>query len=262
MLHLGHAYSALFARRAAGPQGVMLLRIEDIDQGRCRARFAAAIERDLAWLGLDWPRPTRVQSAHFDLYRGLLDRLAAAELLYPCFCTRAALADFNISAPHGPSPIYPGLCRGRARAEREELIAAGTPYALRLDSGKAAARAGSLIWRDLDKGEIAAQPELLGDAVLARKDIPASYHLAVVADDAAQEIDIVTRGEDLFAATHLHRLLQAVLDLPVPVWRHHRLIVDDAGKRLAKRDGAASLAALREAGVAPADIRRRLGFED
>ena len=266
-LHLGHAHSALVgwhAARSAG--GRFLLRIEDIDRSRCRTELSAGIPRDLAWLGLDWDGPVRVQSEHFDHYRRALDQLAAVGLLYPCFCTRAAIkaeVARAAAAPHGAEgPIYPGTCRSLAPAEREQRIAAGAPYALRLDAERARARAGPLWWEDEIAGRVAADPPSHGDVVLARKDTPASYHLAVTVDDALQGVTLVTRGEDLFAATHVHRLLQALLDLPVPRYRHHRLLTDESGRRLAKRDRAATLKALRDAGATPAEVRAMAGFPD
>jgi glutamyl-Q tRNA(Asp) synthetase len=259
LLHLGHAGSALLAWQAARPGGRFLLRIEDIDRTRCREEYIAAAERDLAWLGLDWERPVRRQSQHFDDYRAALDRLDAQGLLYPCFCTRADIAAEiarSPSAPHGPDgALYPGLCRNLAPAERTRRIDAGAPYALRLDVARALARTGPLPWHDLDRGPQTAAPEVLGDVVLARKEMPASYHLAVTVDDTLQGVTLVTRGTDLFHATHVHRLLQALLGLPVPLWRHHRLLTDAAGRRLAKRDRALTLAALRDAGRTPAEVR-------
>ncbi len=237
----------------------MLLRIEDIDRTRCRPHFIEAIKEDLAWLGLTWPEPVRVQSRHRDEYRAALGRLEG--LLYPCFCTRAELAE-AASAPHGLGPVYPGTCRNLPPAAARARIAAGTAHALRLDVAKVLALTGPLTWRDLDRGEIQARPELLGDVVLARKDIAVSYHLAVTWDDAAQGIDLVTRGEDLFEATHIHRLLQAALGLNVPVWRHHRLLTDANGRRFAKRDAAPTLRALREAGRTAAEVRALAGFPD
>jgi len=259
-LHIGHALSALFARAEAGPDAQFLLRLEDIDRTRCRPEFAAAIEQDLAWLGLDWVRPVRVQSDHFAEYIGVLDGLQTRGLVYPCFCTRSAATAEVAGAPHGLGPIYPGTCRHLSEAERADRIAAGVPHALRLDLARAQAETGPLTWRDLDRGPIVAAPELLGDVVLARKDCPTSYHLSVTWDDALQGVELVTRGEDLFEATHIHRLLQALLDLPVPVWRHHRLLLDSAGKRFAKRDKAPTLRAMRAAGKTAAAIRAELGF--
>jgi len=260
LLHIGHALSALFARAEAGPGGRFLLRLEDIDRTRCRPEFAVAIEQDLAWLGLDWARPVRVQSAHFAEYAGVLEGLRARGLVYPCFCTRSAAITEAAGAPHGLGPIYPGTCRHLSDALRADRIAAGVPHALRLDLARAQAETGPLAWRDLDRGLIVAAPERLGDVVLARKDSPTSYHLSVTWDDALQGVDLVTRGEDLFEATHLHRLLQALLGLPVPVWRHHRLLLDANGKRFAKRDKAPTLRAMRAAGQTPAEIRALAGF--
>ena len=261
LLHIGHAHSALFARQMAGPSGTMLLRLEDIDLTRCRPEYTAAIERDLAWLGLAWPTQVRRQSEHFAEYRQALDGLIARGLVYPCFCTRAQLAH-AMAAPHGAEPVYPGLCRALAPAARQARIAAGEAHAWRLDAAAALRETGPLSWRDLDRGVVPADPLALGDVVLARKDIPASYHLAVTWDDALQGVEIVTRGEDLFGASHIHRLLQALLGLPVPVWRHHRLLLDTQGKRFAKRDRAPTLAALRESGRSAAEMRARAGFPD
>lgn len=268
-LHLGHAYSALFAaREAAG--GMFILRIEDIDRGRCRPEFTAAILEDLAWLGLRWEQPVRRQSEHMDDYAAALAPLDAMGLIYPCFCTRADIAREIAgagAAPHavqglGPDgPIYPGICRRLARGEAQERRASGEAYALRLNMTLAASVAGPLAWYDRDRGEQRAQPELFGDVVLARKDTPTSYHLAVTVDDALQGVELVTRGEDLFAATHVHRLLQALLLLPTPEYRHHRLLVGGSGVRLAKRDQAATLRSLREAGKTPDEVRRLVGFE-
>ncbi|MBL8671923.1 MAG: tRNA glutamyl-Q(34) synthetase GluQRS, partial [Alphaproteobacteria bacterium] len=232
LLHLGTAHAALFAWTAARRAGGrFLLRIEDIDRTRCRRELAAAIEEDLSWLGLSWERPVRVQSAHMADYRAALDRLDAAGLLYPCFCTRkqiqAELAAAD-GAPHlgaelPDGPAYPGTCRGLTPPERQRRIAEEEPYALRLDIAAAVRRAGPLAWIDRGAGLQEAQPALLGDVVVARKDTPTSYHLAVTVDDALQGVTLVTRGRDLFHATHVHRLLQALLDLPVPEWHHHAL---------------------------------------
>ncbi|MFN4282181.1 MAG: tRNA glutamyl-Q(34) synthetase GluQRS [Alphaproteobacteria bacterium] len=268
LLHLGHAHSALFAwtaARAAG--GRFLLRIEDIDGGRSRPEFEAALYEDLAWLGLSWPQPVRRQSEHLADYRVALDKLAARELLYPCFCTRRDIADEIAragEAPHvGPDgPVYPGICRHLSAPEREARIAAGEPYALRLNMAKALARTGSLRWHDRGKGEVVATPELFGDVVLARKDIATSYHLSVTVDDALQGVTLVTRGEDLFAATHIHCLLQALLDLPTPAYHHHGLIADETGRRLAKRDDARSIRSYKEAGHSAREVRAMAGFAD
>jgi glutamyl-Q tRNA(Asp) synthetase len=266
-LHLGHAHSALFAARAAqakGERGRFLLRIEDIDQGRSRPEFETAIYEDLAWLGLAWEAPVRRQSDHFADYRAALDQLAAQGVIYPCFCTRADIqAEIARAgqAPHGPDgPLYPGMCRALGEDERESRIAAGEQHALRLDVARAAEIAGSLTWCDLGEGEVAADPQSLGDVVLARKETPTSYHLAVTLDDALQGVTLVTRGRDLFHATHLHRLLQALLGLPVPDWHHHALLADESGQRLAKRHDALSIRALRAAGKLPEEVRAMAGF--
>ncbi len=261
--HLGHAYSALFAEAAARHAGGrFLLRIEDIDPGRCRAAFEEAIYQDLGWLGLEWEEPVRRQSECMDDYARALGELDGRGLLYPCFCTRKEIADEigrSGEAPHGPDgPVYPGVCRAMSPAERRHRMAAGEPRALRLDMGKAAAAAGELAWTDRDKGTVAAAPEIFGDVVLARKDVPASYHLSCTLDDHLQGITLVTRGEDLFQATDVHRLLQHLLGLAVPEYHHHGLITGEDGVRLAKRHGAPTLRALREAGKTPAEVREEL----
>jgi glutamyl-Q tRNA(Asp) synthetase len=261
LLHLGHAHAALLgwsiARKRAGR---FLLRIEDIDGARCRPEFVDAAVEDLAWLGLDWDGAVRRQSNHFDDYRAALDRLAEAGLLYPCFCTRAdikaeiARAD---AAPHGlEGPLYPGTCRRLPSTERSDRIASGESFALRLDMSQAMSRAGKLAWIDEIAGTIYADPTALGDVVLARKDTPASYHLAVTVDDALQGVTLVTRGVDLFAATDVHRLLQTLLGLPTPRYRHHALLTDAEGRRYAKRDRGLTLRALRAAGRSASEVRR------
>jgi glutamyl-Q tRNA(Asp) synthetase len=264
LLHLGHAYSALFAAQAAGVGGRFLLRMEDIDTTRCWPEFIAAAERDLAWLGLTWERPVRRQSEHFADYAVALERLQARGLIYPCFCTRADIAAEiarSPNAPHGPDgALYPGTCRNLPEAEHASRIAAGAAYALRLDVAKAMGVTGPLNWRDLDRGAEVARPDTLGDVVLARKETPTSYHLAVTVDDALQGVTLVTRGGDLFHATHVHRLLQALLDLPVPEWWHHRLLTDAQGVRFAKRDRSLTIAALREAGHTPEAVRAMAGI--
>ncbi len=261
-LHLGHAYAALFAHeKAAG--GRFLIRLEDIDGMRAKPEYEEAIFEDLAWLGLTWKRPVRRQSDHFDDYRAALAKLEAQSVLYPCFCTRREIQE-EISragnAPQGPDgPLYPGTCRNRSVDERAERIAAGEAYALRLDLAKAVTLVSKqLTWKDRDRGSFTMRPDVFGDVVLARKDTPASYHLAVVVDDALQGITLVTRGEDLLEATHLHRLLQELLGLPVPEWQHHRLITDETGKRLAKRDDARSLRSLRAAGWSPERVKEAI----
>jgi glutamyl-Q tRNA(Asp) synthetase len=257
-LHLGHVRSALEGWRAAREAGGrFLLRIEDIDHTRCRPEFADAIIEDLTWLGLDWNGPIRRQSEHLADYRAALARLEEAGLLYPCFCTRRAIrAEIERAggAPQGEMGVpYPGTCRRLGAAERAEKRAAAADYALRLDVAAALARTGPLVWSE-DGAPIPAEPAALGDVVLARKEMPTSYHLAVTVDDALQGVTLVTRGADLFAATHIHRLLQALLGLPTPVFRHHPLLTDAAGRRLAKRDRALTIRAMREAGMTPAEV--------
>lgn len=265
-LHLGHAYAALFAAEEAHRSGGrFLLRLEDIDTTRSRPEYEQGIYEDLRWLGLSWEEPVRRQSEHFAEYRIALQQLQTMGLLYPCFCTRkeiqAEIARAG-QAPHGPEEaMYPGTCKKLSAAEVASRMAEGRDYALRLDLSKAIIAAGpDLVWEDLERGKFPADPSSLGDVVLARKDTPTSYHLAVVVDDAAQGITLVTRGEDLFSATPLHRLLQALLQLPVPQWKHHRLITDEQGRRLAKRDQARALRTLREEGMTADEVRRRLGF--
>lgn len=268
LLHLGHAHSALFAwRRAREAGGRFLLRLEDIDGSRCRPAFAEAILEDLAWLGLDWNGDVRVQSQHMAEYRAVLEALSARGLLYPCFCTRAAIAREIAAighAPHGADgPLYPGTCRRLSADERAARIARGEAYALRLDTAAAMAATGPLTAEEEGEGIVAVDPvSLFGDVVLARKDTPASYHLCVTHDDAVQGVSLVTRGLDLKPATHLHRLLQALMAWPVPRWHHHALLTGADGKRLAKRDAALSLRALRAAGRSAAEVRALAGFPD
>ena len=264
-LHLGHAYSAFFAHRAAREAGGrFLLRIEDIDQARCRPEFDAAIVADLAWLGLDWDGPVRRQSQHFDDYRAALAQLDARGVTYPCFCSRKEIAAEIAradAAPHGPSgSLYPGTCRGLDEAERRKRIDSGAPYAIRLDVAKAIGFTGGLTWRDRDVGLVAAEPAIEGDVVLARRDAPVSYHLAVTVDDHLQGVTLVTRGIDLFPATHIHRLLQALLGYETPEYRHHPLRANAAGERLSKRDGALAIRALSDAGKSPAEVKAMAGW--
>ena len=264
VLHLGHAFSALVAYRAAQDAGGrFLLRIEDIDLARARPEFEQAIYDDLAWLGLKWESPVRRQSEHFEDYQDALDRLAALGVTYPCFCTRRDIAEEvarSPAAPHGPEGVhYPGTCRHLTPGEREDRMAAGEAFAIRLDVARALEAVDRpLTWWERSEGEQRAAPETMGDVVLARKDIPTSYHLAVTVDDALQGITLVTRGADLFHATHIHRLLQALLDLPVPDYWHHPLIRDEAGERLAKRAGSPSLKLLRESGETADSIIQRV----
>ena len=271
-LHLGHAFSAIRAHdlvRAEG--GRFLLRIEDIDPGRARETFVAGIEEDLAWLGLEWDGPAVRQSARLPAYAEALERLKAMRLVYPCFCTRAAIAA-SASAPHGEDgPVYPGTCRALIPAQRAARM--GEPHCWRLDMAKALRIASpfplgtneerrtapSLFWHDATAGWLHADPLPQGDVILARKDAPTSYHLAVTVDDAAQGVTDVVRGVDLFQATDVHRLLQALLGLPTPCYHHHPLLTGADGERLAKRRGSPTLADLREGGADPvalaADLR-------
>ncbi|NWG23772.1 MAG: tRNA glutamyl-Q(34) synthetase GluQRS [Pseudorhodoplanes sp.] len=273
-LHLGHALSALLnfqMARASG--GRFLLRIEDIDATRCRPEYESAIYEDLAWLGIAWEQPVRRQSEHFDVYAQALRTLGS--LLYPSFESRGEIArlvaerEGQGSWPRDPdgAPLYPGMARSLPEAERAKRIASGEPYALRLDMGRALAQAGPLAWHETgagpggETGTVVARPEAWGDAVLARKDIPTSYHLAVVVDDALQGVTHVVRGRDLFWSTSLHRLLQTLLALPEPVYLHHRLILDSAGRKLSKSTRATALRDLRESGQKPSDIKRLIGLD-
>ncbi|MBL6932608.1 MAG: tRNA glutamyl-Q(34) synthetase GluQRS [Rhodospirillales bacterium] len=270
LLHLGHAYSALFSQTEASRQGGrFLLRIEDIDPGRCRAEFEDAIYDDLSWLGLEWETPVRRQSRHMDDYDNASRSLDKMGLLYPCFCTRKDIQAEIKNAQHAPhhnadgpdGPLYPGICRELSEDEREYRIQAGEVFALRLDMGKAiCCLSGPLHWLDRDRGETLATPEIFGDVVLARKDTPTSYHLAVTVDDHLQGVTLVTRGEDLMPSTHVHRLLQELLEFDVPEYRHHGLLKGSDGRRLAKRDKSLTLKALREAGKSPDDVRKMAGL--
>ncbi|GAA0659372.1 glutamyl-Q tRNA(Asp) synthetase [Sphingomonas insulae] len=249
-LHLGHAYAAIRAHdHARAAKGTFLLRIEDIDGTRSREEHVAGIVEDLAWLGLTWDGAVVRQSMRLERYADALARLRDDGLLYPCFCTRADIAA-SVSAPHhGPDGvIYPGTCRLLGSGQAAARIASGTPHAWRLAMDEAARRGGPLDWIDRAAGRQHAEPLAFGDVVLARKDAPASYHLAVTVDDAAQNVTDVVRGRDLFRATDIHRLLQALLGLPTPVYHHHQLLTGPDGARLAKRDGAPALADLRAAG--------------
>jgi glutamyl-Q tRNA(Asp) synthetase len=262
-LHLGHAFSAVRAHDLArAASGRFLLRIEDIDGTRSREAFVAGIEEDLAWLGLAWDGPVLRQSERMAVYAEALARLKAMGLIYPCFCTRAEIAA-SASAPHGPEgPAYPGTCRALSEAERASRM--DETHCWRLDVARAlgvASKASTpdlreegLWWHDCFAGWVKADPLPAGDVVLARKETPTSYHLAVTVDDAAQGVTDVVRGVDLFEATHIHRLLQALLGLPTPRYHHHPLLMGPDGKRLAKRNGARPLAELRAEGADPAQI--------
>lgn len=263
LLHEGHAYSALLAYDAArAANGRFLLRIEDIDQGRCRPEFEEAIYEDLAWLEISWEQPVRRQSEHMADYAEALRRLDAKGVLYRCFRTRRELAEASASAPHGDDGVAPTL-GPLPEAEEAIRLARGDAFAWRLSMQKAravlGARFDALCFTD-ETGHVAADPASHGDVVLARKDFPASYHLASVWDDALQGVDLVVRGEDLREAAHLHVLLQKLLDLPTPRYQHHRLLLGPDGKRLAKRNGAPSLRALREGDMTVKLVRERLGL--
>jgi glutamyl-Q tRNA(Asp) synthetase len=280
-LHLGHALSALLnADMAWAAGGRLLLRIEDIDATRCRSEYEAAIYEDLAWLGLIFEPPVWRQSEHYGDYRAAFARLDVQGLIYPSFESRAEVAALVAERethaamlqggwPRDPdgAPLYPGAAKSMATAERARRIAGGEPYALRLDMQAALKRAGPLTWNESGQGPsgetgiIAADPAAWGDVILARKDIPTSYHLAVVVDDASQGITDVVRGRDLFHATSVHRLLQVLLDLPQPAYHHHRLILDGAGRKLSKSTLATGLRDLRARGVAAAEIRKLVGLD-
>ncbi|WP_298724006.1 tRNA glutamyl-Q(34) synthetase GluQRS [uncultured Ferrovibrio sp.] len=271
-LHLGHAYSAGLAYlRAKAAGGRFLLRIEDIDGTRCRPEFTEAIFEDFAWLGLHWDEPVRHQSQHLAEYKRALDDLASRGLLYPCFCSRKQIQAEIAAAGHAPhgfdGVIYPGTCRRLSNAERAERIARGEPYALRLNIAAACRQVGRwpLSWHDESEGQQSVTPDLLiqgfGDVVLARKETPASYHLCVCHDDALQGVTLVSRGRDLFPATHLHRLLQALFGWPVPAYAHHPLLTDASGERLAKRKNAPALRDLRAEGATPASVWQQAGLE-
>ncbi len=274
-LHLGHALSALLnfdmARRSGGR---LLLRIEDIDATRCRPEFETAIYEDLAWLGIEWEKPVRRQSEHLAEYRAALDELAAKQLIFPSFESRTEIArmvadrESHARWPRDPdgAPIYPGSARQMRPEERARRIAAGEPYALRLDMARAAEWAGPLCWTETgagpagEHGEVPARPEDWGDVVLGRKEVPTSYHLSVVVDDARQGVTDVVRGQDLFWSTSVHRLLQSLLGLPAPRYHHHRLLLDADGRKLSKSTRSTGLRELRAQGMTPADIRRMVGL--
>lgn len=267
LLHLGHAYAAQFAFCAASEAGGrFLLRIEDIDAGRCKPLFAENLMEDLRWLGLSWEEPVRRQSDHFADYKYALACLESMGLLYPCFCTRREVAAELAASGYAPhdsevdEPVYPGTCRRLSLEERARRVEARHPAALRLDMASASAMAGPLVWRDRGRGDVAANPEAFGDIVLARRETPTSYHLSVTVDDHAQGVSLVTRGEDLFRATDVHRLLQALLGYDVPTYHHHALLKDPTtGRRYAKRDQSFTLRALRATGKTPEDVWGMMG---
>jgi glutamyl-Q tRNA(Asp) synthetase len=269
-LHLGHAYSALLnfdsAHRCGGR---FLLRIEDIDALRCKPEFEAAIYHDLAWLGIAWEEPVRRQSRHLTDYRAAIEKLSALGLIYPSFESRAEIAKLvaergkKAEWPCDPdgAPLYPGSAKRMPPEERTWLLDSGAPYALRLDMAAASALSGDLTWTEHGEGPggetgvVAARPQAWGDVILARKETPTSYHLSVVLDDALQGVTDVVRGQDLFWSTSVHRLLQHLLGLPQPAYRHHRLVLDDAGQKLSKSTKATALRELRARGATPADVR-------
>ena len=260
-LHLGHAFSALTAYGLAiEASGRFLLRIEDIDIGRARPEFEQAIYDDLAWLGIEWEKPVRRQREHFADYEAAIARLTELGLTYPCFCTRKEIASAGaVAGPEGL--VYPGTCGHLSPVERAHRLAT-EPFSVRLHMREAIEQLpGTLTWHEQASGEIAADPQILGDVVLARKDIPTSYHISVVVDDALQGVNVVARGQDLYYATPVHRLLQELLGLPEPQYHHHRLIEDDAGMRLAKSKGSPSLKNLRESGQSPAAVLAALGLK-
>lgn len=258
-LHLGHVFAAKYAYDLAMEHGgEFLLRFEDIDTTRVREPYYEGIERDLRWLGMDWSGMPLKQLDRLSAYDEALEVLKAQSVVYPCFCTRREIVqeiEAMSHAPHGPEgALYPGICRELSRGERDARIRAGEAHCWRLDAHVARERTGELVFEDISAGQVNVDPFLLGDVVLARKDIATSYHLAVVVDDGFQGITHVTRGEDLLASTHVHRTLQFLLELPVPVYHHHRLILDSHGKRLAKRHDALSIHALRDQGKLPGEV--------
>lgn len=274
-LHLGHGYSALLNfDRARETGGRLLLRIEDIDATRCRPEFETAIDEDLAWLGITWETPVRRQSEHLADYRAALEKLSALGLVYPTFESRAEIAKLVAEReadgpwPRDPdgAPLYPGDAKSLPAAERTRLIESGAPYALRLDMAAACRRVAGLTWTergegpDGERGIVAARPEAWGDVILARKETPTSYHLSVVVDDALQGVSEIVRGQDLFHATSVHRLLQILLGLPEPVYRHHGLLRDEAGRKLSKSTSSTGLRELRAAGATPSGIRQLVGL--
>jgi glutamyl-Q tRNA(Asp) synthetase len=276
-LHLGHAFSALLnfdMARSSG--GRFLLRIEDIDRTRCRPEYEAAIYEDLAWLGIEWEQPVRRQSEHFGEYRAALHELDARRLTFPAFETRSELAhlvadrESHALEPRDPdgAPLYPGTARLMGEDERKARIAAGEPYAIRLDMVAAMEWAGPLRWTETgagpkgESGEVAAELQAWGDVILGRKDTPTSYHLSVAIDDARQGVTHVVRGQDLFWSTSVHRLLQSLLGLAAPAYHHHRLILDTGGRKLSKSTHSTGLRELRAGGMTPKDIRRLVGLPE
>lgn len=271
-LHIGHAYSALVNQRLSRQLGGrLLLRVEDIDLARCRPEFEAAIFDDLRWLGVEWEEPVLRQSGRFSAYSVRLEELIDRGIAYPCFCSRGDIARVVADRPHWPrdpdgAPLYPGVCKHMSAPERRRRLASGQGAAVRLDMAEAVAQlAGPLGWREFGEGgsarDVSAEPAVWGDVILGRRDVPASYHLAVVVDDAFQGVGDVVRGMDLFAATSLHRLLQELLDLPAPNYRHHRLLLDGNGSKLSKSARAKSIRDLRAEGAGPGEVRAMIGID-
>ena len=267
LLHLGHAFSALYTWQAARLLGgVALLRMEDTDVERCKPEFGEAIFNDLHWLGLEWPEPVLVQSLRFEIYAETANRLRDSDLLYPCFCSRSEIAAAASEKDPDGAPLYPGTCKHLDRGVQIERLERGDPVQFRLHTDRAIAMVGMLTFSVAgplvtDRPQIRyARPERWGDMVLQRKGTPTSYHLSVVIDDAAQGITHVTRGRDMEAATDLHVLLQALLGLVPPIYNFHKLILDDAGKKLSKSQGSQSLAHLRATGWTPDDVKRAVGM--
>lgn len=260
-LHLGHALAAWIAFDVAQREGgSMLLRFEDIDITRVREEYYAAIEDDLRWLGISWHGTPWRQRDRGHVYDAALARLRDLGMVYPCFCTRKEIAMMASAPQQGDGQegiLYPGTCRTLSEEECLQRMAQSSSWAWRLDAHQAVAACGVLSWNDRRKGKVLLDATRLGDVVIARKDIGVSYHLAVVVDDAAQDVSLVTRGEDLWASTHVHVMLQRLLNLPQPQYEHHALVCDANGKRLAKRDEAMSLRQMRAAGISPEEILRQ-----
>ena len=265
-LHLGHAYSALYSEKIARENnGKFIVRIEDIDKTRCKQQYVDFILDDLNWLGVKWCDEVLIQSTRIEQYQLASKKLLSLGVLYPCFCTRKEIASnsdvANRKLHNENNSLYPGTCRNLSDEEVSEKIRKGMPYSLRLNSAKAKEKVGRVYWSDHLSGLHEVDYDVMGDVVIVRKDIGTSYHLAVTVDDDFQGVNLVTRGLDLFESTHVHRVLQSLLDLDIPEWSHHELIRDSAGKRYSKSDQSLSLEKLRESGVSAKDIRKDLGFD-
>ena len=265
-LHLGHAYSALYSEKIARENnGKFIVRIEDIDKTRCKKQYVDCILDDLNWLGVKWCDELLIQSTRIEQYQLASKKLLSLGMLYPCFCTRKEIASnsdvANRKLHNENNSLYPGTCRNLSDEEVSEKIRKRIPYSLRLNSAKAKEKVGKVYWSDHLSGLHEVDYDVMGDVVIVRKDIGTSYHLAVTVDDDFQGVNLVTRGLDLFESTHVHRVLQSLLDLDIPEWSHHELIRDSAGKRYSKSDQSLSLEKLRESGVSAKDIRKDLGFD-